>query len=421
MSKKDYDRAVADMSKKLERVVAAMRSHYQTVDQNAQFYINAATGASGFMDALVSWASSLKADLPPPYFPSAATAHVLVRKAEGAVKAKNIKLALDSMKKAQKAINAYALEVQKYGNKICGGAKDMQENLELVRDTSFEIAGYIASAVLVARGTSPTAAKAGSGAVFAMIKSASTQYGRSLAGYKDSAGENVATVLLDGVVGGVKGGLSAKYVDKFGDKVAARIVARPPFSTAGKSVVKKLAKNFMEGAGKQVVTEVFEGALATVSEVGKTSVIKGKKFNWSAHLEKTFVDGLFKVLTAGLFKNFESANNKLGSIMQQRSKKVAKNTAVLKKLRLDKNEWFKSLPPAKQQEHFSKVTESIITNAKNQGLKNAWSGVMETFKGNESPDKIAAAVADKALADDKFLAEMRTQFEKLEKAAGKKK
>lgn len=421
LSKKDYERAVAETCKKLQRIVVAMRSHYETVDQTAQFYIDAATGASGFMDALVSWASSLKADIPPPYFPSAGKAHVLLGKAEGAVKAKNISLALDDMKKAQKAINAYAAEVQKYGNKICGGAKDMQENLELVRDTSFEIAGYIASAYLVARGTSPTAAKAGSGAVFGMIKSASTQYGRSLAGYDDSLGENVATVLLDGVVGGVKGGLSAKYVDKFGDQVATKIVSRPPFSTAGKSVVKNLAKKFMEGAGKQAVTEAFEGVLATAAEYGKSSVIKGKKFNWSAQLEKTLVDALFKVITAGLFKNVEAANGKLGKVMQERSKKAAKSTAVLKKLHLDKNEWFKALPPAKQAEHFSKVTESLIGNTGNQGLKNAWGAALDSLKGNEPPEKIAAAVADRALQEEKFLSGMRAQFEKLEKAAGKKK
>ena len=125
---KDYDVAVALTCKKLARVVNGMRGHYDIVAENAQFYIDAATGASGFMDALVMWSSSLKANLDPPYFPAQAKAMVSLQRAEKAVASKDVKKAVAAMPTAQADINAFAKQVKVYGDKFCGGAKDMQES-----------------------------------------------------------------------------------------------------------------------------------------------------------------------------------------------------------------------------------------------------------------------------------------------------
>ncbi|NIT03442.1 hypothetical protein GTO10_00670, partial [Candidatus Saccharibacteria bacterium] len=96
-------------------------------EETANFYINAATGASGLLDALVMWSSSTIAGLQPPCFSKGGKALVKLKKAEAAIKARDVKKAVAAMPEAQKAINEYAKEVMVYGDKFCGGAKEMQE------------------------------------------------------------------------------------------------------------------------------------------------------------------------------------------------------------------------------------------------------------------------------------------------------
>ncbi len=419
---KDFDKLVAETCKKLDRVLAAMTSQYQTIDDTAQFYIDAATGSTGFMDALVMWASSVRAGLKEPRFSKGPAAWGALVKVDKALKSKDLRKAIAAMPAAKKAVNEYAREVEVYGNKFAGGAQKMQENLDLVRDTSFEIATYIAGAYLIARGkTTPTKAKASAGALFGMIKSASTQYGRSLAGYNDSAMQDVMTVMLDGISGGVKGGLNEKYFGKMGNKLADRLIGKPPFGFVGQTVAQKFFKNWAHGAGRQAVTEVFEAALAMVTDFAKTAGVKGKSYNFGKQFEKKMVDGLYKTMTGGVLGNLGRANDKVGTSLARSARNATRDTALLKKLRLDKNDWFKGLTGAKQIEHMSKVVESLAGNLGNDVLKFAWGGAIDTLKGNESPQAIADAVARDVMRHKSFLKAMEKKFAALEKQHSKKK
>ncbi len=422
LTEKDHQKAVAEICKKLNRVLVAMKSQYETVDETARFYIDAATGASGFMDALVMWSSSLRAGLKEPGFSKGPAAWGALMKVEKALNAKDVRKAVAEMPAAQKAVNAYAREVEAYGDKFAGGAKKMQENLELVRDASFEIATYIAAGYLVARGkASPAKAKASAGALFGMIKSASTQYGRSLAGYSDSGLESAGIIMFDTIAGGVKGGLSAKYIDKLGSSLAGALIKDPPFSYIGTAGIQKIYRIWVKGAGKQAVSELFDSALAIVTDAGKTKVIKGKKFDWGKALEKKMVDGLFKVATAGFLGNVASAQNKVGAALTRNARVAAADTAMLKKLRLDKNKWFSALPIKEQYTLMKGVVESLSGNIGNDVLKSAWGGVAGKLKGNENPQAIADALAREVMANKSFLKAMEKKFSELEKKAGKKK
>ncbi len=294
--------------------------------------------------------------------------------------------------------------------------------LELVRDASFEIATYIAAGYLVARGkASPAKAKASAGALFGMIKSASTQYGRSLAGYSDSGLESAGIIMFDTIAGGVKGGLSAKYIDKLGSSLAGALIKDPPFSYIGTAGIQKIYRIWVKGAGKQAVSELFDSALAIVTDAGKTKVIKGKKFDWGKALEKKMVDGLFKVATAGFLGNVASAQNKVGAALTRNARVAAADTAMLKKLRLDKNKWFSALPIKEQYTLMKGVVESLSGNIGNDVLKSAWGGVAGKLKGNENPQAIADALAREVMANKSFLKAMEKKFSELEKKAGKKK
>ena len=301
LSEKDFNRAVADICKKLARVHAAMKSQCETIQQNADFYTNAATGANGFMDALVMWSSSLRADIKEPYFPKGPTAWGALRRAEKAIQAKDVAKAVDLMQNAKKAVNAFGKEVQAYGDKFAGGAKNMQEDLELARDSCFELATYIAAGYIMARTkASPTEAKASAGAIFGFVKSASTQYGRSIAGYNDSAAETFGVIMFDTVAAGAKGGLNAKFFDKIGTSVVTKLVGKPPFKQIGQTALQKFVKKWSYGAGKQAVTELFEAVILIVRDAGKAYGVKGKNYDWGKEIEKKLVDGLFKSMTAGV-------------------------------------------------------------------------------------------------------------------------
>jgi len=422
LSEKDFNKAVAEVCKKLGRVQAAMASQYDTVHNTARFYIDAATGASGFMDALVMWTSSLRAGLEPPGFSHGASAWVMLKRVEKAIGAKDVRKALAAMPAAQKELNAYAKEVMDYGNKFAGGAKKMQENLELVRDTSFEIASGIAAAYLVARGkASPVQAKAAAGAVFGMIKSASTQYGRSLAGYNDSAMQSAMVVMIDGVSGGVKGGLNQKVVGGIGKNLAKKLVGEPPFNFVGQTVAQKFFNNWVSGAGKQAVTEVFEGVLAMMTDIAKSVGVKGKSYNFGKEFEKKVVDGLYKTMTGGVLGNLGSATDKVGTSLSKGAVRAARDTSFLKKLRLDKNDWFQGLTGAKQIEHMTDVVNSLAGNLGNDVLKTAWGGTIDKLKGSESPQAIADAVAQDVMRHKSFLKAMEKRFAALEKKHAKKK
>jgi hypothetical protein len=422
LSEKDFNKAVAEVCKKLGSVHGAMKSQYQTIDDTASFYVDAATGAGGFMDALVMWSSSLRAGLQPPGFSNGGVARGALMRVDKAIKSRDVRKAVAAMPAAQKAVNAYAKEVKAYGDKFAGGAKDMQESLELVRDTSFELATYIGTALIMARGTaSPAQAKASASAVFGFIKSASTQYGRSVAGYSDTAMQSAGIIMFDTIAGGVKGGLSAKYVDELGGSVASKLVGKPPFNFIGQTGLQKFFKQWAHGAGKQTVTEIFDAVIAIVTDIGKTVAVKGKKYNWSKEIEKKLVDATFKVMTAGVMGNIGNANKKLGASLTKNARSAAKNPAFLKKLRLDKNEWYTALPVSKQYEYMVGVVDSVSGNIANAALKSSWGTLMENLKGTETPQAMADAVADTLLQHASFLKAMDKQFTALEKKHAKKK
>ncbi len=418
---RDFDRAVAGICRKLGPVHRAMMSQYRTIDDTAQFYIDAATGASGFMDALVMWSSSLSAGLKPPGFSHGGSALVMLRRVERAISSGDLRKAVAAMPAAQTELNAYAREVKAYGDRFAGGAKDMQERLELARDTSFEIASFIAAGYMAARGrASPVQAKAAAGALFGMIKSASTQYGRSLAGYSDSALESAGVIMFDTIAAGAKGGLSAKYIDKLGISLAGRLIKDPPFSYIGTTGIQNIYRLWVKGAGKQAVNELFDSVLAIVTDAGKTRAIRGRSFDWGKALEKKMVDGLFKVATAGFLGNVSSAQNRLGAALTRNARVAAADTAMLKKLRLDKNGWFAAQPIREQYKLMKGVIESLSGNIGNDALKSAWGGVAGRLKGTESAQAIADALAREVMASKPFLKAMERKLAELErKRAGK--
>ena len=117
--------------------------------------------------------------------------------------------------------------------------------------------------------------------------------------------------------------------------------------------------------------------------------------------------------------NFDKANKKLSLSLTKSAKNTANANGVFKKLRLDKNNWFSSLPKAKQYEHFQNIIGSISGNLSNETLKRSWGGVIDELTGKETPVKIADALAKQAMTDKDFLKAMKKKFEDLETKHGK--
>lgn len=308
VSEADYKAVREDIFKRLERYIDSLISTTKLNSDITLDYERRAEASNGLLDAATQFIIIKAGRVTMPRKDLRMAALKATGELARAKSGRDLKLLHTALPAAERAINAFSADVQRFLKEFTGTAGNFATALEITSATCFAIVGAMAAPVLVgATGMSAAAATTAAGGGVAFLQSASKELGAVASGEKFDAWTSAKNIGLDTTVGLITAGLGNKIpMGKL--QVIAGKVAKPLAAQFGVSAVAMeafLIKFFQSTGGQEAVKTAFGEAVTMVGNMVKTGKVPdGKAF------EDAATKVLISLLTAGVLKNFEGFTKK---------------------------------------------------------------------------------------------------------------
>lgn len=387
---KDYQAMRLDIFKRLDRYMKSLISNNKLNQKIFNEYIETAQIKRGLMNAITDAIIMSWSDVKFPSGSLAGGAAGATTRLERAIAGKDLKMLATALPEAERAINAFSADVQRFLKEFTGAAGSVAMVLSVTSAVAFGIVGVMAVPALLTV-TTMTAAQAAvvSGAGVAMVQSTSQELGKHAAGQKVTAFESVKNIALDGAVGVLTAGLGnkipVKWADDLGAALAPKVAQKVPWLT--KEAAETFLKGYLLKGGAEGVKTAYGEGVKIIGEVAKT----GKKPT-AKQFQDAAVSTLFTVVSAGLL-------GKLGGFQKKwsyRNRQVLNGTIFPDRLaKLAKGNEIPSVIKAKMYaDVMSKVEEEVAKTGFTQGIEAAGKA------GSDDKKKMMNA-AEKAITSDR--------------------
>ena len=401
LTEADYKKAVAETARKLIGLVDALQSQHDTLFEIEQAMNKTIQGAEGLMQSVCFFASAKWAGLDVPDFKNQSKSQSAISKARGAVKKQDLKSATSLLPIAQDAVVAYDRELNKYRNKLIGSSEQIVSTLEFTRDTSFTIAEYIGTAILISRKVSPKVAKTSSAAFFAALKSGATEVGVHIADPKKEWGTSAQKIIVDTLVATaisiISNGFKGDSIKKWAGTLAPKIATKPPFKQIGVDASKKYIQKLLEEGGQKLAKDGMQELMKTFGEMTKKGRVPTTK-----EVEKQIMDYITGQLTGKVLKKFELATWKFSGKLE---------VAYAEKEAAKLGDWFAKLTKTQR----TKILHDIFKKNQEAIIKSGIGGALNKLKGAASEGDIVKQATTKALSDKKLQAMLAKEVAKYQK------
>lgn len=401
LTEADYKKAVAEVSKKLVRMADSLLSQHETLEKITNDMHKTIQGAEGLMQSVCFFASAKWAGLDVPNFKNQGKSYGAILQAKNAAKKGDLVKAPKLLEAAQKALRAYDKELTTYRNKLIGGAESVVTALEFTRDTSFTVAEYIGTAVLMTRVRNPKVAKTSSAAFFAALKSGSTEVGEHMADPKKGWDKSAEKILVDTLVATatsiISNGFKGDSIKKWAGSLAPKIAARPPFKQIGVDASKKYIEKVLSEGGQKIAKDGMTELMKTFGEMTKKGRVPTKK-----EVEKQILDYIAGQLAGKVFKKFEPATWKFSRSLE---------TTLVDKEAKKLGDWFSKLPKTKR----AKILHDIFKKNQEAIIKLGVGGAIDKVKPSAGEGEIVKKATEHALTDKKLIGIIKKDLAKYEK------
>jgi peptidoglycan hydrolase-like protein with peptidoglycan-binding domain len=401
LTEDDYKAAVKETAAKLMRIVDALESQCDTLDSVQRDMRHTIEGGEGLMQAVCAFATHKWAGLDVPDFKHQPKARMAVAKAKSAVKKENVADAPKLISEAHGAVKEFDREVGQYRNKLIGAGDSIITTLEITRDTSFTVAEYIGTAVLVSRGSNPKVAKTSAAAFFAALKSGATEVGEHMADPKREWGTSAEKIVVDTLVATgtsvIANGFKGDSIKKWAGSIAPKLAGTPPFKQLGEKAVAQFVEKALSEGGQKIAKDGMCELMKTFGEMAK----KGRTPT-AAEVEKQLLDYLKGELSGALLKKFQGANWKFSRQLED---------VVEKKALLIDPKFFNKFGKAER----AKLVFDITKKVGDEITKLTFDEVVEKVSPSASENEIANTAVEVAKKNRKIEDLIKKELEKQQK------
>lgn len=404
-NKAEYDRLYAQALKNVQSRVSSLLSYNRILQMNQKEYQDTADFSN---DAAMALMHALFVSVATTGAPNPALAKKAASAAAALNKLKNSKdLARihKELPKAEKAIQTFAKDMNRFESQYISGGKGIVTGLEITRDLGFVAVGIIATPMIVTAGASLTVAMVASGAGVSLLQSAIDEGVKHQTGQTDDIGASAKKVLTDALVGGLLARIPTKAPKQFLSKISTQVAARVSTKTSlvQKSTILKYSDKVIHDGGLQLYKSSYEEAVKLTGD----SIKKGKPPN-AKDLDR-IVTNIVDNSAANLI------NSRLDDLFKKFSyqhKDVITYTLVPQRLNklVKKNKVGATLTAQAHAKIATKVSDSIIKGTLKQVRKHADS-TLSGATAAQSPDQLGKKFTAACAADQSILSLIDAQIE----------
>lgn len=385
---KDYQLVKADIFKQLDRYIKSLISNHKFNLQTYQEYLDTAQLKDGIMSAVAHTMIMTWGGVKYPKQSVVSRSIKATGALERAVMSKSLEQLDTALPEAEKAINAFSAETQRFLKDYIGSGEDVTTGLMVGSAVAFGVVGVMAGPALVAAtGMTATKAVLVSGASVSILQSASHELGKHASGQKVTLWGSVKAVAIDGTIGlataGIGNKIPVKYIQGLCKGLAPRLASKVPYLTV-KQLEPFLVK-YLAHSGAEVMKASLVEAVNVIGKMAKSGKVPTEK-----DLDKALDSILFAALSAralkklgGFQKTWAYKNKEIlqGQIVPDRFAKLVKNNKI---------------PNTIKAKMYADVTNKVSEEAMKFGFGKA----IEKSDGTPDENKLVD-IAAKELASDK--------------------
>lgn len=390
LTPQDHEKMVGEVFKKLDRYMKSLISNHKHCLKTYEHYLDVAQLKDGVLNAVAQAIIITAGSVKMPSSKIVGKSIMATGALERAIMSKSLTMLDTALPEAEKAINAFNAEVQRFLKDFTGSAQTTATVLSVTSATCFAVVGALAAPVLVTgAGMSATAAAVTSGASVGILKSGAEELGKHASGQKLTVWDSIWAVAVDGTIGGLTAGIGNKlplgFCDKIAKAVAPKLASKVPF-LAGKQL-ETFISNYLVGSGQETIKAAVGEAIKLIGVMMKSGKVPKEK-DFLAAVEAV----IYTALLGGLVKNLGSFQKKFaykhkdllqGQILPERLAKLAKSNNIPKVLQ-------------------AKLWADVMNKISDEALKAGHHEVFSRATGKES-EKQLTDMASKAMLKDKGL------------------
>lgn len=387
---KEYEQVKADVIKRLTPYMKTLISNADRCLKTYEHYLEVAQMKDGVLNAVAQVIIIKTGSVKWPNNKLALNSMSAASKLQRAISSKDLQLINVALPEAEKAINAFNDDIQRFLKDFTGSAQTTSTVLMVSSAACFAVVGALAAPVLVTgAGMTAGGATVASGAGVGVLQSASQELGKHASGQKVTAWGSIQAVMIDGTIGGLSGGIGSKiplgFCDDMAKAVAPRLASKVPFLASRQ--LEKYIGTYLAGSGQEVIK-------GTVNETIKIlgGMMKSGKTPTQKDFDNAVQSILYSALLGGVVKNLGSFQKKWtyknkdllqGKIFPARLARLAGNNEIPKTIQ-------------------AKMWAEVLNKVSDESLKAGYGVVISRSTGKETEPQMTD-IAAKAIQNDKKL------------------